>query len=174
MEKRLKKIRRFMREHDISGMLITKPENRRYFSGFSGSAGMLLLSDNASKLLTDFRYVEQATAEAVQYDIVRYTVSAYEMLTELTKELDVTTIGFESDFITYDMYTKLSDNLPDLNLIPVQIDALRMMKDVNEVAAINDVEGLPPNVNVTLVSSVFVRALPTPDASAAIGLSDLA
>ena len=125
-----------MSEHRLNGIIINKPENRRYFSGFSGSAGMLLISDSASKLLTDFRYIEQATVQAEQFDVVRYAVSFYEELAEVTNKLGLTTIGFESDFVTYDMYTKLSDSLPDLTLVPVQIDALRMVKDVNEVASI--------------------------------------
>jgi len=125
-----------MSDHELSGILINKPENRRYFSGFSGSAGMLFISAQESKLLTDFRYIEQANTEAKQYDILRYTVSPYEMLAEFINKLGVTAIGFESDFVTYDMYQTLSDTLPDLNLVPVQIDALRMVKDANEVAAI--------------------------------------
>ena len=136
MEKRVRKLRRFMSEHGLGGMLITKPENRRYFSGFSGSAGMLLISDHTSKLLTDFRYIEQATVEAEQYDIIRYAASAYDIVAEITNKLDLTTIGFESDFVTYDMYTRLSDSLPSLHLVPVQIDTLRMVKDVDEVASI--------------------------------------
>ena len=125
-----------MSEQGLSGILITKPENRRYFSGFSGSAGMLLITDNARKLLTDFRYIKQATAEAEQYDILRYTVSINEMLAEVTAKLGLTTIGFESDFVTYDTYTNLSEMMPSLNLVPIKIDALRMIKDVNEIASI--------------------------------------
>jgi len=136
MERRVRKLRRFMSDHGLSGMLITKPENRRYFSGFSGSAGMLLISDKASKLLTDFRYVEQATVESEQFEIVRYATSAYEKLAEITNKLDVATIGFESDFVTYDMHSTLAEYMPNINLRPVQIDALRMVKDVNEVASI--------------------------------------
>jgi len=136
MERRVRKLRRFMSDHGLSGMLITKPENRRYFSGFSGSAGMLLISDKASKLLTDFRYVEQATVEAEQFEIVRYATSAYEKLAEITNKLDVATIGFESDFVTYDMHSTLAEYMPNINLRPVQIDALRMVKDVNEVDSI--------------------------------------
>ena len=125
-----------MNEHGLNGILITKPENRRYFSGFSGSAGMLLVSNDANKLLTDFRYIEQATAQAKQSDIVRYTINAYEVLSEIATKLGLSTIGFESDFVTYDMHTTLSDSLSGLTLLPVQIDVLRMVKDVNEVASI--------------------------------------
>lgn len=136
MEKRLNKLRRFMDENGLNGMLITKPENRRYFSGFSGSAGMLLISDKANNFLTDFRYIEQATAECGQYQILRYMISPNEMLADITTKQGIKTIGFESDFVTYDMYTKLASSMPGVCLVPIQIDGLRMVKDENEVAAI--------------------------------------
>lgn len=123
-----------MSEHTIQGMVIVKPENRRYFSGFSGSAGTLLISESASKLLTDFRYVEQAAAEAKQYEVLRYAGTPYELLENLANQLGLLTIGFESDFVTYDMYTKLAESMPNVQLIPVQIDGLRMMKDESEKA----------------------------------------
>jgi len=125
-----------MSEHGLNGIFINKPENVRYFSGFSGSSGMLLISDGASKLFTDFRYVEQATSQAEGYDIIRYTANVYEKLVKSTANLNLTTIGFESDFVTYDVHVELSEAMPNLTLVPVQIDALRRVKDVNEVASI--------------------------------------
>lgn len=122
--------------HGLQGMIITKPENRRYFSGFSGSAGMLVISETTSNLLTDFRYIEQATAQAEQYEILRYQVNANEIVAELTKKLGITKIGFESDFVTYDMYSKLTQCIPNVTLVPVQVDSLRMVKDSSEIAAI--------------------------------------
>ena len=140
-----------MNEHGIEGMLITKPENRHYFSGFSGSAGTLLISDHESKLLTDFRYIEQAAAQAKQCEILRYTASPYELLADTAVKLGLTRIGFESDFVTYDMYTKLTEGMSTIHLLPVQIDELRMMKDENEVAAIKKA--------VEIADSAFVHIL---------------
>ncbi|HEY3424089.1 MAG TPA: aminopeptidase P family N-terminal domain-containing protein, partial [Negativicutes bacterium] len=80
MEKRLKKLHTFMREHGLEGMIINKPENRRYFSGFTGSAGLLLISLKSQQLFTDFRYKEQATLQAGQYEVVQYTNNPYELL----------------------------------------------------------------------------------------------
>lgn len=140
-----------MNKHGIEGMLITKPENRHYFSGFSGSAGTLLISDHESKLLTDFRYIEQAAAQAKQCEILRYTASPYELLADTAVKLGLTRIGFESDFVTYDMYTKLTEGMSTIHLLPVQIDELRMMKDENEVAAIKKA--------VEIADSAFVHIL---------------
>lgn len=125
-----------MIEQELNGIFISKPENIRYFSGFSGSSGMLLISDNVSQLLTDFRYVEQATNQAKGFDVIRYSGSVYEKLAESTLKLGLITMGFESDHITYDMFTELSDAMPNVTLVPIQIDTLRMIKDANEVAAI--------------------------------------
>lgn len=125
-----------MSEHGVQGMLISKPENRRYFSGFSGSSGMLFISEHKSYLLTDFRYIEQAGAETEGYDIVRYTVSANELLSELAAKQDVRVIGFESDFVTYDVFAKLTECLPIPQFVPMQLDSLRRIKDSNEIALI--------------------------------------
>ena len=43
---------------ELDGMLISTPENRRYLSGFSGSAGFLLITKSDAILITDSRYTE--------------------------------------------------------------------------------------------------------------------
>ena len=136
MKNRLVQLRRFMSEHSLHGIVINKPENRRYFSGFSGSAGMLFISEDENYLLTDFRYVEQAAMEAKLFEVSRYHANPYEVLAEIAKKNDCATIGFEDDFVTYEMYTKLSEYMPSLNLFPVKLDALRKVKDRKEITAI--------------------------------------
>ena len=42
------------------GILITSEENRRYFTGFYSSAGMLIVTHDSALFLTDSRYVEAA------------------------------------------------------------------------------------------------------------------
>ncbi|NOQ43842.1 MAG: Xaa-Pro dipeptidase, partial [Dehalococcoidia bacterium] len=47
-------------EEGLDAILISRGENLRYLSGFTGSAGFLLISETNSILATDFRYIEQA------------------------------------------------------------------------------------------------------------------
>jgi Xaa-Pro aminopeptidase len=136
MEKRVLKLRTFMNEHGLDCILVNKPENRRYFSGFSGSAGILIISNHSNKLVTDFRYIEQAATQANQFDIMRYNVSPYEILADVVKGLNANIIGFESDFITYNGYQELKKYLPTSELMSVQLDSLRMTKDDSEIALI--------------------------------------
>lgn len=143
-----------MNEHDLQCMIISKPENRRYFSGFSGSAGMLLISTTSNKLLTDFRYIEQATAQATQFEIVRYSNNIGKTLAEVITALDVSKVGFEGDFVTYDEYHELSDNLHSFNLVSVQLDALRMVKDNAELVAIKKAVEIADNAFSQILSFI--------------------
>lgn len=154
MKKRLIKLRKFMNEHDLQCMLISKPENRRYFSGFSGSAGMLLISLHSNKLLTDFRYIEQATAQATQYEIVRYSNNIGKTLADVIKPLEVTKVGFEGDYVTIDGYNDLMSHLHSVNLVPVQLDSLRMMKDETEILAIKKAVEIADNAFSQILSFI--------------------
>lgn len=154
MKKRLIKLRKFMNEHGLQCMLISKPENRRYFSGFSGSAGMLLISLHSNKLLTDFRYIEQATAQATLYEIVRYSNNIGKTLADVIKPLDVTKVGFEGDFVTFDGYNELMGHLHSVNLVPVQLDNLRMMKDETEIIAIKKAVEIADNAFSQILSFI--------------------
>ena len=57
---KIQRLRALLAERGLDGVLISNGENRRYLSGFTGSAGYLLISGDSSVLGTDFRYVEQA------------------------------------------------------------------------------------------------------------------
>ena len=68
---RLQKLRRKLDEHRVEAILVSQPENRRYLSGFEGSAGLLLITKEKAILATDFRYIEQAGRQAPGYEIIR-------------------------------------------------------------------------------------------------------
>lgn len=56
-----------------------------------------------------------------------------ETLADVVKEFNANIVGFEGDFITYDGHHELMKCLSPVNLVPVQLDALRMTKDDSEV-----------------------------------------
>ena len=60
MNYRLAKLREKLEEKELDAILISTAQNRRYISGFSGSAGYLVVSRDDAILATDFRYTEQA------------------------------------------------------------------------------------------------------------------
>lgn len=134
MIKRLAALRSFLAEQDVAAVIVAKPENRRYFSGFTGSAGVLLVSRQAAKLVTDFRYVEQAARQAPDFAVVRHGTDLYETLAAEIAAVGQGKVGFESDFATWDAYRRLAEFAGDL--APLHLDKLRMVKDDGELAAL--------------------------------------
>lgn len=116
-------------------MIVMKPENRRYLSGFSGSAGILFITASDAYLLTDFRYVEQAEQEAQGYTIIKHGDKIIDSLKEVVKVSHCQAIGFEKDFVTYANYELLNDNLSKCKLVPTDnvTERLRAVKDQDEI-----------------------------------------
>ena len=60
MKERATQLVDLLPEKELDAILISTPENRRYLSGFTGSAGYLLVTPQRQVLFTDSRYTEQA------------------------------------------------------------------------------------------------------------------
>ena len=57
----------------VDALLLASPANRRWASGFSGSAAQVLVTGDRALLATDSRYWERAEQEAPGYEIFRLT-----------------------------------------------------------------------------------------------------
>jgi Xaa-Pro aminopeptidase len=57
---RLKRLRRRISESDAAALVVTHLPNVRYLSGFTGSAGILVVQSGSATLFTDGRYAVQA------------------------------------------------------------------------------------------------------------------
>jgi Xaa-Pro aminopeptidase len=132
----LSRLINYLQANCLKGVIITKQENRRFFSGFTGSAGMLFISAQARCLLTDFRYIEQAQKQAQGFEIIQYAGAPFEALTKLCAEMGTERIGFEGDHVTWDTYQHMVKSLPGLELVPVRLDSLRSVKAVHEIELI--------------------------------------
>ena len=64
MNNRLILLQKFLSKNNLDAVIVKKLENVYYFSGFTGTTGMLLITKKGEYLLTDFRYIEQANGEA--------------------------------------------------------------------------------------------------------------
>lgn len=123
----------------MDGILITQPENRRYLSGFSGSAGELLISPDSAILSTDFRYIEQAELQAPYFEVARIRGESRERhLIELFSDLGARRLGFEANNLCFTDYCHLKDEAERLNIrfIPTRgvVESLRAVKDAEELA----------------------------------------
>ncbi|MBP2649320.1 MAG: ypdF [Firmicutes bacterium] len=131
---RLIKLRNFLAGRNLDGVIISGSENNCYFSGFTGSAGVLLISGQATKLITDFRYIEQASQEAPDFEVIRHGSSIHETIQAEIAGLGLKRIGFEGSYLTYDEFSAIK--VKELEFVSVKLDDLRMVKDQAEIANI--------------------------------------
>ena len=120
--------------------VVSTPENRRYLSGFTGSAGLLLIMRDQILLLTDFRYVEQAEREAPDFAISRLTNGFAAQLPTLTGDHELHCIAFESSNISVAQFRDWEKEAPDVQWVPTQevVEGQRMIKDPDELATIRE------------------------------------
>lgn len=133
---RANKLRNKIEKQGCDAAFIMKPENIRYITGFTGSTGLLLITDVNLFLFTDFRYIYQAHQETELCEVVDYTEKGMEAIWELLKrEKQVSTIAFEEDFMTYKKYCEFQKKLSGYKLQPSTglVECLRKKKDSNEL-----------------------------------------
>ncbi|WP_078391699.1 M24 family metallopeptidase [Shouchella patagoniensis] len=123
-------------ENKVDGLLITSGINRRYATGFTGSAGALLLTENEALVITDFRYTEQATEQVSHCKIVKQNGTLAQEIASQAKKLNINCLGFEKNKVTYAEYELYQDLLPEMNLVPVSqlVESLRLIKTEEEIA----------------------------------------
>ncbi|MFC2005517.1 M24 family metallopeptidase [Chloroflexota bacterium] len=139
---RLQTLRQKLAEKEIDGILVSQPENRYYLSGFDGSSGYLLITPQDTVLATDFRYLEQAETQAHDYRIFKVTNNISDWFPQLVAGANLSRLGFEAGYITFDLYRQLSDILSKaqsrLKLVSVDglVESLRAIKEPEELELI--------------------------------------
>ncbi len=132
-DNRIDKIRYKLEENKLDAMLVSKPENIRYLSGFTGgSDAVLLLSSQNQYIFTDSRYTEQVQRECPGWDLRLEKPPGREELINLSRMYKH--IGFESQFVTHYEHMELNKNLMG-QLIPLTglVEELRLIKDEEEL-----------------------------------------
>jgi Xaa-Pro aminopeptidase len=142
---RLQKLRRALEAQNLDALIVTQPENRRYLSGFTGSAGTLFITQGGAILITDFRYLEQSAKEAPQFEVVEALpdVLARE-LSDLATETGARRVGFESHHVTFAEYGDWTAAAADYQLVPIKelVEEMRALKDEDELAKIREAVSL--------------------------------
>jgi len=128
-------------DEGLDAMVVSHPPNLRYLTGFSGSAGVLLVSRQGVLFITDFRYETQSREEIG--DLARIVIDAsgtWERLLKLLREYPlVRSIGFEGHVVTVHEAERLDGEeaagwrfQPKTDLV----EGLRVAKAPEEVEAV--------------------------------------
>jgi len=125
---------------ELDGLLVTSRANIRYLTGFAGSAGLVAVTRADVLLVTDFRYGEQARAEAGA--VARVEVEGTSVWDRFFKDLatlgPLTWVGYEAHALTVRDAERLLEGGRAWRWKPTTdlVEQLRACKDPGEVAAI--------------------------------------
>jgi len=137
-EERFKSVQKILSSSRLDGILFSSPENIRYLCGFTGSDGVLVLTQKEAFFLTDSRYWTQADEEVKGSQIIHYK-KKIEGIASLISDLKLRRIGFESTSLTFSLHQSLLKKLAkETDLIPLEeeIKNLRAVKDAQELVLI--------------------------------------
>ncbi|WP_134698829.1 Xaa-Pro peptidase family protein [Ammoniphilus sp. YIM 78166] len=140
MKERLIELRRRMEENELDSLIITSPYNRRYMSGFTGSAGYLLITNEHALLITDFRYIDQANEQAPDWSVIRHVASIVDEVGTQLAKLGAKKVGFEKQFVSFSLYESLKASHDQAEWIGIQgmVEEFRMVKTADEIAIIKE------------------------------------
>ncbi|WP_068775273.1 Xaa-Pro peptidase family protein [Paenibacillus sp. FJAT-26967] len=143
-ERRLEKLRQTMQQKGLPAVLITSSINRRYLTGFTGSAGVVVVTKESAVLLTDFRYMVQAPQEAAGYEVTDHKGKIGQTVLGILNKQGIKAIGFEENDLTYAGYSSYTDDLQGVEFIPTGgiVEKLRVIKDDTELAIMQEAADL--------------------------------
>ena len=142
---RLARLRARLDALEVDALLVTAPTNRRWLSGFTGSAGVLVVDAERARIATDGRYHEQAERQAPAFELVPAPLRAVaSFAAALLDGLGGARLGFEPAGLTVAEHMEWADAIealptgdrPRLTPAPSAIEPLRAIKDASELEAL--------------------------------------
>ena len=140
-----------LREQLEEPLLVTNPTNVRYLVGFKSSNAALLIDNASVRLFADFRYANAAR----EVDGVEFTQTKRDLLGDLATRLKGR-VGFESGFVSYAGYEKLRSGGLELVARPGLIEALRAVKEEDELEKVRRACAITDRVYERLANENFV------------------
>lgn len=139
MNKRIGAVQNKLKQLEIDSFLVVSAENRRYLTGFTGTSGWVLITQKDAFFFTDFRYTEQAKEEVKDCHLIKLDqFSPYLSLMKTMQELDLYTIGIESERLTVFHHQELVNQFGRKAICSIDnlVEDIRRIKDQNEIDCI--------------------------------------
>lgn len=141
---RLDRARDVMAAANLDGLLVSRPAASRWLSGFAlrpgddsaARSGTLLVTGDAQIVLTDPRYAEQAGDECPGWQVRRTRRRVHDELPGIAGSAGVHRLGAEAEVLTHAEWAALEAAGLELVAADDQLNGLRLVKDPDELAAI--------------------------------------
>lgn len=142
---------------EIDSVLITSPVNRRYFTGFASSAGVVLATRERACFLTDFRYIEAAKQRVQSCECIMSGNG--NTVESLAKKLGFSHTALEAQSLTVSEAERYRSVLPGEADLSGRLDeailSLRQIKSPGELGHIREAQRLTDEAFLHILS--FIR-----------------
>jgi Xaa-Pro aminopeptidase len=145
---RIAGVRAALESNDIDCLLVSSRENIRHLTGFAGSSGWVLASQDEVLLATDARYVERARGDLGEESVLLAAQGLTASVVSYVAGRPNRTLGFEGQHLSFAAVRNLEQALSvagvpcELRSAEGIVEDLRMVKDGEEIAAITRACGL--------------------------------
>lgn len=140
--RRLRNLREKLRGENLDALVVLDIDNLRYLTGFSGSTGALIVTQETAVLLVDGRYTVQAGEECPAHvEVSEFKGGAGKAIVEAAARFSPHRFGFESDAVTYRCYQqirRLRKKKASLRAVGGIVQELRAVKDAAEIGLIRE------------------------------------
>ncbi|MBD3266330.1 M24 family metallopeptidase [bacterium] len=140
-KKRLNNILSLMDKENADWFFVTYLPNVLYLSGYSGSHGILLISQENQYILTDGRYTEQVKNEVQDYEaVIQGDRKEHAAIQDIIGDVSEKTVWFEADHYTFAEYQQILDEIPIRDFVGKKnmVESLRMVKDKEEITCLKN------------------------------------
>jgi Xaa-Pro aminopeptidase len=135
--KRRRKLVRELKQRNLECLLVTRPANWYYLSGFTGDSGVLVVASNTTTLITDGRFTTQARQESPGIHLELQKGSLYTSVGEFLKQRSIRRVGCDPEQWTVAQWKTLQKSSgAKCKLVEARglVEEQRTKKDAQELA----------------------------------------
>lgn len=150
VEFRLGRLRKVMNDLQVDAILVTKPANRRYLTGFTApdhaadeSAGVVIITEDSATLLVSPTNLSWARSESnnAAISVEPYTASWVDAIAQMVRSKGLTSLAIEDAPTPAACWFDLQDLLPNTSrMVRAEdaVDQLRAVKSDHELAMLRE------------------------------------
>ena len=159
--KRLLSLKEKLNKNNLDGIYVNNLTNVRYLTGFTGSAGSVLVLNDSHHFFSDTRYDVQSKDQVKNCNI-HMIKSGYE---QTIKDLNIfkkdMNIAFESEHTSFDSYNKLKNIINNVNWHPTSqiVEHIAAVKDKNEIQSLKSAIEITDEVFTQIIPELKVGAI---------------
>ena len=142
---RLERVRAILDAAGLDALLVTRTAGKRWLAGFvlrpgeeptAGWSGALVVTRDAGLVLADARYTDQAASQCPGWEVRRTRGPIHQGLPPVLAELGVQRLGAEARVLSHADWDAVAGAGLQVTAVDDALEELRLVKDADEVAAI--------------------------------------